>query len=112
MRGADQLLGVGALAVLESCFESIRRFLEYAGFGGNGAAAILDATLPHCPCFLCRHDRSLSVNCCSWIGCRLRVDADKKLLDCAQNHGGSVRLLTDRHYSDACRHFSSTGASV
>src|SRR6266542_6274453 len=59
MRGADQLFRIGTLAVLETRLESIRRLLEHARLGGDGAAAVLDVALPNCPCLL-DHDRSAS----------------------------------------------------
>src|SRR6266542_3349493 len=59
MRGADQLFRIGTLAVLETRLESIRRLLEHARLGGDGAAAVLNVALPNCPCLL-DHDRSAS----------------------------------------------------
>ena len=62
MRGAEQFFRIGTFAVLEARLESIRRRPEDARFGGNGAATVLDAALPDCPCLL---DQDCSASGCA-----------------------------------------------
>src|ERR1700730_8296653 len=46
MRGGDQLLGIGALAVAEPRVERIRRVLQRRALRGEAAFAVLTAALP------------------------------------------------------------------
>ena len=57
----DQLLGIGALLVLEAGLERIGRLGEHAGFAGEMAGAVAAGALPDCFC-LADH---LNSPCCS-----------------------------------------------
>jgi hypothetical protein len=50
--GGDELLGIGARAILEARLETIGRIVQHAGFRGDATRSFLEAALPDSGPFL------------------------------------------------------------